>query len=79
MPGSRPFRALDYARMICYHVYNEFFINQASAFPTIRKGAFALGRGADMAVAIAFTIGLFIGAFMGLVVAACCVISRRDD
>lgn len=32
-----------------------------------------------MAVAIAFFVGLIIGAFMGLAVAACCAINRRDD
>lgn len=32
-----------------------------------------------MAVAIAFFVGLIIGAFMGLVVTACCAINRRDD
>ena len=42
MPGSRPFRALDYARFIIYTCYDEIFINQARAFPPVRKGALLL-------------------------------------
>lgn len=42
MPGSRPFRALDHARFIIYTCYDEIFINQARAFPPVRKGALLL-------------------------------------
>ena len=77
MPGSRPDRALDYARTICYHVYNEFFIKQESAFPTIRKGAFLLRGCVGM---LGFVIGVFVGVCAGVALMALMVAAKdRDD
>lgn len=48
MPGSRPDRALDYARFLFYTCYDEIFINQARAFPPVRKGALLLPNNTAM-------------------------------
>lgn len=77
MPGSRPDCALDYARTICYHVYNEFFIKHESAFPTIWKGAFLLRGCVGM---LGFVIGVFVGMFAGVALMALMVAAKdRDD
>ena len=77
MPGSRPDRALDYARFINYNCYNENFRNQESAFPPIQKGAFLLRGCVEM---LGFVIGVFVGVFAGVALMALMVAAKdRDD